>query len=244
LALRLLSSEEVRSVRTQFLAATAAALLLAVPVAARSTKAHPSKAKRHTPVKHTAKATSITKLEEEAWGGSAKRPVKKTPAKVASDLKPTVTPTGSAKPSVGTTTVAAAPTAKPTPAATTTKPEKTEVASTNTDAKSAEEQEKAAKAMIARDPKAAFAMYRKFLDSNQDYRYLGDAYVDAYAAAERGGASIIDKLEMAGKAAKYLREGRSRGPVDQSVIQKYDALTDKWTNEWINTEIQKALAGK
>lgn len=225
------------------LSALAVLLLLAAPLTAATTKKTAKTAKRKAAV--TKKAPRS--IEEEAWSTQkpgAKNPVSKKTTKAASSLKPTVSWSDTAQPKVGTTPPAktASGSTSETKPGEKTEPKPTEIASTTS--KSAEEQEKAANALLSKDPRGALAQYRNFVSNNPDYKYLGDVYVNAYTAAEKSNAPILDKIEMAGKAAMYLKQGRTRGPVDQRLIQKYENLTDKWINAWIEEEIRKATSGR
>lgn len=223
------------------LSALAVLLLLAAPLSAATTKKTAKTAKRKAAV--TKKAPRS--IEEEAW--STQKPAaknsKKT-TKAASSLKPTVSWSDTVQPKVSTTPPAktASGSTSETKPAEKTEPKSTEIASTTS--KSAEEQEKAANALLSKDPRSALNQYRNFISNNPDYKYLGDVYVNAYTAAEKSNAPILDKIEMAGKAAMYLKQGRTRGPVDQRLIQKYENLTDKWINAWIEEEIRKATSGR
>ena len=226
------------------LSALAVLLLLAAPLTMAATKKATQTAKRKAAV-----AKKVPRsIEEDAWSTpkpGAKKPAPKKTGKTASTLKPTVSWSDTAQPKVGT----AEPAKTASGSGTETKPgEKTEPkpteTATATTSKSAEEQEKAANALLSKDPRGALTQYRTFLSNNPDYKYLGDVYVNAYAAAEKSNAPILDKIEMAGKAAMYLKQGRTRGPVDQRLIQKYENLTDKWINAWIEEEIRKAMSGR
>ncbi|MGQ9524023.1 MAG: hypothetical protein ACUVTZ_04195 [Armatimonadota bacterium] len=222
------------------LLALAVVLLFSAPLTAAAAKKSTKTAKRKTAV---AKKVPQS-IEDEAWS-TPKTIVKKPTPKATKTLNPTVSWSQTSQGKVGT---APSKPVKPAPDQNTkpdekTEPKPSETASATT-SKSAEEQEKAANALLAKDPKGALAQYRAFLNNNPDYKYLGDVYMNAYAAAEKANAPILDKIEMAGKAAMYLKQGRTRGPVDQRLIQKYENLTDKWINAWIEQEIRKATSGQ
>ena len=228
-------------------AVTAVALSLAPAGAAQTKKARPSTKSKSVAVKASKKTASS--LEERAWSTPKKQQTQKPQAKKVSNKEPKLEPTVSwskpetAKPSSEKTAQTASTTESTETTKTTaeTKPSETTVATAQ---KPAEEQERAANALLSKDPRAALAQYRTLINNNPDYKYIGDVYVNAYAAAEKSNAPILDKIELAGKAAMFLKQGRTRGPVDQRLIQKYENLTDKWINAWIEEEIRKAKAGQ
>ena len=227
-------------------AITALALSAASVGAANTKKARPSTKPKSAAVKAPKK--TVSSLEESAWSTPKNQQVKKSQAKKISSkdtkLEPTVSwskPETTKPPSQKTVQTASTTGGTETTKTTDTKPSETTVATAQ---KPAEEQEKAANALLSKDPRAALAQYRTLITNNPDYKYIGDVYVNAYAAAEKSNAPILDKIELAGKAAMFLKQGRTRGPVDQRLIQKYENLTDKWINAWIEEEIRKAKAGQ
>jgi flagellar biosynthesis GTPase FlhF len=246
---RVSQSEGGKAVWFRILCAVTAVMLSMAPASAAQTKkARPSTKSKSVAVKASKKTASS--LEESAWSTPKNQQTKKPQAKKVSNKEPKLEPTVSwskpetAKPSSEKTTQTASKTESTETTKTTaetTKPAETTVATAQ---KPAEEQEKAANALLSKDPRAALAQYRTLISNNPDYKYIGDVYVNAYAAAEKSNAPILDKIELAGKAAMFLKQGRTRGPVDQRLIQKYENLTDKWINAWIEEEIRKAKAGQ
>ena len=220
--------------------------LLAVAVAVTATPADAAKRVKRPARKTVKKAVrpSITDFEREAWGGGAtkkvvRKQVKKAPAKKGEEVKATVTLSGKPKPAPTVKLSDPAKTAKTEP-----KPEekKPDAVAADTETKSEEEIEKAAREQ--KDPSKAIATYNQLLQRNPNYQYSGDVYRNMYQLSQRNGADTLTQLQFAGKAAQALEQGRSRGPVNPQEVQKLNRAADDLINRWIEETTRQILSEK
>lgn len=94
--------------------------------------------------------------------------------------------------------------------------------------------------------KDTLTQYDQFLDANQDYKYAGDVYMRLYNVSVQQHMDVLQQLKFAGKAADELKAGRSARGANQQLIDRYSGVEDKLIDQWIQTEIRKAMqeAGK
>lgn len=229
-------------VRT-FLAGLLAVTLVVTPAFAAKKSAAKKTVKSKAAQKAPKKAVRFTieDFERDAWGDSApKRVIRKSAvkkpavAKKKEPLKPTVTLHGTTKkpPVAVTVTKPVTPTVTPKPTA---------VAATSDAAtKDAEDLEKEAREQ--KDPNKALATYNQLLEKNPNYPYSGDVYKNMYQLSLRNGSDTLTQLQFAGKAAKALEQGRSRGPGNPRDIQNLNRAADDLIQRWIEETTRKIIS--
>lgn len=186
---------------------------------------------------------SVQDFERDAWGGAVPRRgvqkrirVKKPAvARKNDEVKPTVTLNENKK----RPPVAVKPVQTLTPTVNTT-PKPETAATANSDSKTAEELEKAARSQ--KDPNKALTAYTQLLERNPNYAYAGDVYKNMFQLSQRNGSDTLKQLEFAGKAAKALEEGRSRGPVSPRDIQNMNRAADDLIQKWIQDTTRQLMS--